>query len=194
MNSKQITAITLAAILALLAGNSGRVWAQALTADSLVIRQSAVLDSALMGKSVFNMLGGSSSGEGDVKIHQSQAITDAMRRHIENNPSRKLSGYRVRIFFVNSQNARNTSEQVMKKFALAYPGVPAYRSYQNPFFKVVAGDFRTKSEAMEFLRKVKPSYPDAIVVRENIEFPAPDRKHTYTVATVKVSRSFPDNQ
>ena len=57
MNSKQITAITLAAIMALLAGNSGRVWAQALTADSLVIRQSAVLDSALMGKSVFNMLG-----------------------------------------------------------------------------------------------------------------------------------------
>ncbi|MGM9741722.1 MAG: SPOR domain-containing protein [Candidatus Cryptobacteroides sp.] len=190
---KKIIAITSALAIVLLGGACGNVSAQTRETDSLVIRQTATLDSALVGKSVFNILDGSTYGDGEVKIHQSQAITDAMRRHIENNPSRKLSGYRVRIFFVNSQNARSTSEQVMKKFMLSYPGVPAYRSYQNPFFKVVAGDFRTKSEAMEFLQKVKPSYPDAIVVRENIEFPAPDRQHTYTIDTVKVSRSFPLN-
>ena len=157
--------------------------------DSIVFRQSAALDSALVGKSIFNILNGGQYGSGDVRIHQSQTITDAMRRHIDRNPSRTLSGYRVRIFFDNSQTARNASEQVVKKFALRYPGVPAYRSYQNPFFKVAVGDFRTKSEAMEFLQKVKSAFPAAFVVKEPIEFPAPDRKHTYTIDTVKVARA-----
>ncbi|MGM9738573.1 MAG: SPOR domain-containing protein [Candidatus Cryptobacteroides sp.] len=157
--------------------------------DSLVFRQSAALDSALVGKSIYNILNGGHYGSGEVKIHQSQAITDAMRRHIERNPSRTLSGYRVRIFFDNSQNARNASEQVVRKFSASYPGVPAYRSYQNPFFKVAVGDFRTKSEAMEFLQRVKPAFPAAFIVKEPIEFPAPDRKHTFTIDTVKVVRN-----
>lgn len=94
----------------------------------------------------------------------------------------------MRIFFDNSKNARGMSENIMRTFRMNYPGVPAYRNYQNPFFRVVAGDFRTKSEAMEFLQKIKSSYPSALVVKENIKFPAVDKEHNYVVDTVMVAR------
>ena len=109
-----------------------------------------------------------------------------MQSHINGNRDRKLSGFRVRIFFDNSQNARNASEMTVKRFSSSHPGIPVYRTYQNPFFKVVAGDFRTRSEAMEFLQGIKGEYPGAFVVKENISFPAADRKHTYETDTVKV--------
>ena len=121
-----------------------------------------------------------------MKVHQSQSIANALQSHINGNRNRKLSGYRVRIFFDNSQNARSASELTVKKFSLSHPGVPVYRTYQNPFFKVVAGDFRTRSEAIEFLQKIKGAYPGAFVVKENISFPAADKTHLYDVDTVKV--------
>ena len=119
---------------------------------------------------------------------EAQAITGAMKQHIAKNPARTLTGYRVRIFFDNSKNAREMSENIMRTFRMNCPGVPAYRNYQNPFFRVVAGDFRTKSEAMEFLQKIKSSYPSALVVKENIKFPAVDKEHNYVVDTIMVAR------
>ena len=154
--------------------------------DSVVYHQAAALDSALLGRSVFNIISSRRPGEGEVKVHQSQAISAAMQSHINGNRDRKLSGFRVRIFFDNSQNARNASEMTVKRFSSSHTGIPVYRTYQNPFFKVVAGDFRTRSEAMEFLQGIKGEYPGAFVVKENISFPAADRKHTYETDTVKV--------
>ena len=39
---------------------------------------------------------------------------------------------------------------------------------------------------MEFLQGINGEYPGAFVVKENISFPAADRKHTYETDTVKV--------
>ncbi|MGN1231958.1 MAG: SPOR domain-containing protein [Candidatus Cryptobacteroides sp.] len=180
--------ITAVAALTALLISGQRAGAQEMR-DSLVYRQAAALDSTLLGRSVFNIISSGKSGEGEVKIHQSQAISSAMQNHINSNRDRKLSGFRVRIFFDNSQNARSTSETTVKRFSLSHPGIPVYRTYQNPFFKVVVGDFRTRSEAMEFLQKIKSEYPGAFVVKENISFPAADRRHTYDVDTVKVQIS-----
>ena len=155
-------------ISALLLISAAAAAQESVAVDSLVYRQAAAVDSTLVGKSIFNLLTAHGSGTGDMRIHQSQQISDAMKRHIATNGSRKLTGYRVRIFFDNSKNARNSSESVMRTFQASHPGVPAYRNYQNPFFRVVAGDFRTKSEAMEFLQKIKAAYPSALVVKESI--------------------------
>lgn len=156
--------------------------------DSLVFRQSAQVDSSLVGKSIFNIISRQNPGEGKISIHQSQAINDAVRSQIASNPSRTISGYRIRIFFDNSQNARSASEDAVKKFSKDNPGIRTYRSYQNPFFKVTVGDFRTKSEAMEFLQKTKGSFPGSFVVKENINYPIADKRHSYDIDTVKVQR------
>lgn len=154
--------------------------------DSVIFRLSDQVDSTLVGKSIFNIISGTGHGQGNVSIHQSQAIINAMRSQIDNNSSRTFSGYRVRIFFDNSQNARTASENAVKNFTMKNPGIPAYRSYQNPFFKVTVGDFRTKSEAMEFLQKIKGEFPAAFVVKEDISYPAADKNNTFVADTVKV--------
>ena len=124
----------------------------------------SAVDSTLVGKSIFNLLP-------NVTVHQSQAILASMNRQISSNSSRKMSGYRVRIFNDNKQNSRGASEAAMGRFKGMYPGVAAYRTYSNPFFKVTVGDFRTKSEAMRLLQQVKGSFPSAFIVKETINYP-----------------------
>lgn len=150
--------------------------------DSIVCRPAAALDSALRGKSIFSLLPSKEKGDrADVTVHQSRNILDAFNSYVASNASRDVAGYRVRIFNDNKQTARPESEAVLARFTRMYPGIPAYRSYTNPFFKVTVGDFRTKSEAMQLLREVRESFPTAFVVKENIGFPVVDRLHPYEV-------------
>lgn len=146
--------------------------------DSLVYVRAASMNSSLAGKNIFNY----------VNVHQSQAISDAMSRKIERNKDRRMTGYRVRIFFDNKQNSRTASEAAMSRFQTAYPGHGVYRSFASPYFKVTVGDFRTKSEAMQMMRRIKADFPSAFVVRENINYPIVDRDHAYVVDTVFVAR------
>lgn len=148
------------------------------SADSLVYVPAASLDESLVGTNVFN----------SVTVHQSQSIANAMSAKIERNKSRKIAGYRVRIFFDNKQNARSASEAAMGRFKAAYPGHGAYRSFASPYFKVTVGDFRTKSEAMQMMRRLKADFPSAFVVKENINYPIVDRNHAYVVDTIAVAR------
>lgn len=161
--------------------------AQTQTADSVVYRQAAAIDSTLYGKSIFSLLPSKSKGDkADVKVHQSQAIVDAFKKQVAGNSSRTISGYRVRIFFDNSQTARNASEAALARFSSIHPGIAAYRSFQSPYFKVTVGDFRTKSEAMELLERIKGEFPSAFIVKENIGYPVVDRHHAFVTDTITV--------
>ena len=146
--------------------------------DSLVYVPASSVDESLLGKNIFNY----------VTVHQSQSIANAMNSKIERNKTRKMTGYRVRIFFDNKQSARNESEAAMNRFKAAYPGYGAYRSFASPYFKVTVGDFRTKSEAMQLMQSLKGDFPSAFVVKENINYPIVDKKHAYTVDTLLVAR------
>ena len=150
--------------------------------DSVIYRPVATADSALVGKSIFNVL------PENVNVRQSQQIANSMKSHVASNGARTISGYRVRIFFDNKQNARTESEAVLKRFNGLYPDVMAYRVYANPYFKVTVGDFRTKSEAMALLARIKGAFPSAFVVKENIEFPVVDKDNAVIADTIKVIR------
>lgn len=150
--------------------------------DSVIYRPVATSDSTLVGKSIFNVL------PDNVNVRQSQQIANSMKSHVASNGARTISGYRVRIFFDNKQNARTESEAVLKRFNGLYPDVMAYRIYANPYFKVTVGDFRTKSEAMALLARIKGAFPSAFVVKENIEFPVVDKNNAVIADTIKVIR------
>lgn len=157
--------------------------------DSLVYTPKASVDSTLAGKDVFRDMPSRLRGdEATVDVGQSEILEKSMRAHIEANPKRTLSGYRVRIFFDNKQSARHESEQTLKRFRAMYRDVAVYRTYTNPYFKVTVGDCRTKSEAMKLLSRIKGNFPSAFVVKENIECPLVDEETAYTIDTVKVLR------
>lgn len=157
--------------------------------DSLVYRYVSGVDTLLVGKDVFHIMPLKARGDkADVEIYQSQAVANSLRQQVAENGKRQMNGYRVRIFFDNKQSARSESEATLKRFESMYHDVKAYRTYANPYFKVTVGDFRTKSEAMELLSRIKYEFPSAFVVKENIEFPIVDKGNVYVIDTVKVLR------
>ena len=158
-------------------------------ADSIVYRPVSAVDTTLAGKSILDIMPKKDSGSiADVNIFQADTIAQAVREHVSANADRTLNGYRVRIFFDNKQSARVASEETLKRFESMYHDVAAYRTYANPYFKVTVGDFRTKSEAMALLERIRYEFPSAFVVKENIAFPVVDKDNAFVTDTVKVLR------
>lgn len=126
------------------------------------------LDSALLGVRIYDLL---EAGPGaEVNVRRSVAADTAMQVWIGRNAEKKLHGYRIRLFFDNRQNARGQSEEVERAFRKDFPLIPVYRSYTNPYFKVAAGDFRTKSDALRALQLIRTLYPKAFVIKDVINY------------------------
>lgn len=80
----------------------------------------------------------------------------------------KVRGYRIRIFFDNSQQARNNAQVLMERFETSFPDIPAYLVYENPYFKVTVGNCLTMDEAMIVLGRVKGQFDRAFPVQEDL--------------------------
>lgn len=161
--------------------------------DTAVFVPSERVDTSLAGKDIFTLLPSKSGGgAADVNVYQSGSIATAMEKAFESNAYRLATGYRVRIFFDNRQSARQDSEEMMDRFEIMYPGIPAYRSYVNPYFKITVGDFRTRSEAKHFLKQIIGAFPKAFIVKENIEYPVLDRDSLGRTDTIRILRKTAD--
>ena len=77
-------------------------------------------------------------------------------------------GYRIQVHFGSD---RNGAASAKADFALKYPSYSTYLTYQQPYFKVCIGDFRSKLEAVSALNKIKKDYPGAFVMRDKINPP-----------------------
>lgn len=148
--------------------------------DSLVFTPVTAVDTSLAGSSIFSVL------PDNVSVHQGSLVRDAVESRIRQNRSRVVNGYRIRIFFDNSQTARSGSEAALYRFKVQNPGVSAYRSFANPYFKVTVGDYRTKSEALEALAAIKVQFPTAFIVKERFKYPAMDKVAAYRVDTLRI--------
>ena len=126
---------------------------------------SAQVDSTLVGRSVLSVLG---SG---VSVNQSPAMKSAFDSYVSANASKRITGYRIRVYYENNQNARNRSEVIARTISGTYPGIGVYRTFESPNFKVCVGDFRTKDEALKLYHALKSSYPTAIILKETINYP-----------------------
>lgn len=125
------------------------------------------VDSTLVGRSIFNLLPSREKGnKATVTVRQSPEIKEAFNRQVAANASKRVVVYRIRIYNDNKQNARSASESAMNRFKAMYPGVAAYRSYVNPFFKVTVGNFHSRPEADRMLQQLRGSFPTAFVVKE----------------------------
>lgn len=122
-----------------------------------------VLDSLLFGRNLREL---------GVKVVTSGAVHTAEAALIEANGTKFFSGFRVRIYQSSSQTAREASLAAMERFNAAFPEIPVYRGYQNPYFRVTAGNYRSRMEAEEALGQIKSDFPDATVIRDKFKFPS----------------------
>ncbi len=112
-------------------------------------------------------------GQGKIVIKQDNSVTQLHSlRYLQNAKSPGMEGFRIRIFFEIGQFARKNSEDVMQAFMEKYPGVPVYQSYQNPYWKISVGDFRSRESALKFYYEILKDYPKAFIVPERVNFPS----------------------
>lgn len=101
---------------------------------------------------------------------QDSLVQLLVKKHIMLNKAKQtLPGYRVQLFFGSD---RNKSYEVRSDFIKVFSTTPAYIVYHQPNFKVRVGDFRTKLEAMRFLKEVQPLFETAFIVKDEIKLPA----------------------
>ncbi len=105
-------------------------------------------------------------------INQSRTLEEYFETVAGINKKRNgFSGFRVKIFTENHRNARNNANDLRLKFNSKQDTVKAYVIYSEPNFEVHAGDFRTRFEAVRFLKKISDEFPEAYIIRTNINFP-----------------------
>lgn len=77
----------------------------------------------------------------------------------------ECDGYRVKIHFSAD---RSKAKEVKGRFNSKYPDVPTYEDYVQPNFVVNVGDFKTKLEAFELLKKIQADFPYAFIVKSKV--------------------------
>jgi hypothetical protein len=92
-----------------------------------------------------------------------------VKKHIAINKAKQtMPGYRVQLFF---GPLRTKAYEMRSDFLRLYPKTNAYVIYQQPNFKVRVGDFRTRLEAMKFLKEVQSLFDSAFIVKDEVKLP-----------------------
>ncbi len=105
----------------------------------------------------------------NIQIERDEDLDSLIYQNAETNKSKNtLDGFRIQLF---SGSERTNANQLKAQFLRQYPEVPIYLSYQQPFFKLRAGDFRTRTEAQSLYHKLLKEYGDVLIVPDKINFP-----------------------
>ncbi len=79
-----------------------------------------------------------------------------------------IQGYRVQLYYGGN---RTEALELKSKFAQLHPEVESYLIYQQPYFRLRVGDFRTRLEAYKLMKKVEKEFPSVFIVNDEINFP-----------------------
>lgn len=100
---------------------------------------------------------------------QDSLIKVLVKRHVALSQARKtMPGYRVQVFFGPE---RNEALEVKSEFNKMYEDLPAYLTYQQPNFKIRVGNFKTRLEALKYLKDIQLLYTGAFLVKDNVKLP-----------------------
>jgi len=116
---------------------------------------------------------------GQLKIFQNPSIDTLISRYILINQNiyrdygrYGMEGFRIQIYSSSNRNAREESNKARASFMSKFPDIISYPLYADPgYFKIRAGDFRTKTEATKLFLLVSKEFPDAYLVPDIINFP-----------------------
>ncbi len=104
-----------------------------------------------------------------LKINKSEKAQQALSEVAAIRRPTVAMGYRVGIFFDNSQDARSKAYEAKTLFEKSFKGEPVHISYESPYYKVSAGDCFSQDEAIMLFERVREVFPSAYVMREKIK-------------------------
>ena len=106
--------------------------------------------------------------EEPVTLVKDYRVNVLVNKHIEYNQTAPVNGFRINIFFQSGNNSRSEATAAQADFSEQFPNIKSYVSFEEPYFRVNVGNFRTRLEASTVLERLKVSYPQAHVVRATL--------------------------
>lgn len=100
-----------------------------------------------------------------VQIEEEPAITKMMERFIELNKAKaNVDGWRIQILATTD---RQKLETVKQTFRYQYPNIPIDWVHSKPYYKLRAGAFSTKLEALRLKYILEQEYNGIYLVRDD---------------------------
>lgn len=109
---------------------------------------------------------------GSLHVNQDSRVDRLMKKQRDvYAASSTMPGYRVQIFMEIGNDAVSHAEAVKGAFTAAYPELPVYLTYEQPYYRLRVGDFRNRVEAEKYVRLIKPQFNLAFVTADIINPP-----------------------
>ena len=121
---------------------------------------------------IISKLQSTENSQGHIQIIQDKKIDELLNKMIEKNSQKgTIRGYRIRIFMENSQVAQQKAVAARSKFLDKFQDkMEAYYDVKAPIWRVYVGDFRTQTDAFRMLIQIEPFFPNALVVRADVDY------------------------
>jgi hypothetical protein len=100
-------------------------------------------------------------------INQEPAIANLLYQYKEYNRKREFGeGFRIQITYTDVRDEVYKSKGALYK---EFPDLSSYVEYEQPYYKLRVGDFKSRLEATYYLQLVVTLYPGAFIVRDKIK-------------------------
>lgn len=111
------------------------------------------------------------SGSERSYVIQDERINELLRAHRQVNQRIGTQGFRVQIYTDSGNRSKLRTDRVKAEFDAKYPRLRSYISYDEPYYRLRVGDFRTRLDAQRFLNDITSAYPVAHIIPDRIQFP-----------------------
>jgi hypothetical protein len=99
-------------------------------------------------------------------VYFQEDIKKLLEKNREYNISQKIYGFKILIFSQTGNGSKSNALAAKSNFLEIFSGVPVYLVYEEPYFKVKIGNFKTRKNALEFLRIIQDTYPNCFIVQD----------------------------
>jgi hypothetical protein len=107
--------------------------------------------------------------ENSVTFVKDSRVDVLVDKHVASNKTAPINGFRINIFFQSGNNSRSSAMAAHNAFSERFPNMKSYVSFEEPYFRVNVGNFRTRLEANAALENLRLTYPQANVVRDVLD-------------------------
>jgi|GEM_PF-299001 len=110
------------------------------------------------------------NAQGTINVMADAPIDEMMTKYTSINQSKSMiNGYRIQLLATTD---RRKVEAALGRFRSLYPTIPADWQHSPPYYKLRAGAYETKLDALRQLELVKADYPSAYPAQAKINLRA----------------------
>jgi len=104
--------------------------------------------------------------QNSVTFIQDSSVNILVEKHILSNKTIPITGFRINIFSQSGNHSRSGAMTAQTIFSERFPDMKSYVNFEEPYFRINVGNFRTQLEAAAALERLRAAYPQAFLVRD----------------------------